>query len=344
MVIGITGTLGAGKGTVVKFLLGKGFKHYSVRAFLIEEILRRGLEVNRANMVIVANDLRERFGPSYIVEELYKKAEEEGGDAVIESIRCPGEVEALKKKKGFVLFAVDADIEVRYRRIIERGSETDRVSFDEFVADEQKEMSSDPNKGNLRKCVEMADYVFKNDWTIEDLHRRVGKVLEVKSEPEVVEKYVRPSWDEYFMEIVRTVARRGTCDRGRSGCVIVKDKQILVTGYVGSPVGFAHCDDVGHKMEEWTHDGVKRKHCVRTAHAEQNAICQAAKLGIAINGSTLYCKMTPCDICAKMIVNAGIKRVVCEKIYHASGAMDFWDEAGIRLDVLDETLEEYEDQ
>jgi len=343
MVIGITGTLGAGKGTVVKFLKKKGFKHYSVRAFLTEEILRRGMEVNRPNMVLVANDLRERFGASYIVEELYKRAVRDGGDAVIESVRCPGEVEALKKKEGFVLFAVDADVEVRYRRIVERGSETDKVSFDRFVADEQREMSNDPNKGNLKKCVEMADYVFKNDWTIEDLYRRVGKVLEPKGEV-VGEKYERPSWDEYFMEVCRTVAKRGTCDRGRSGCVIVKDKHILATGYVGSPVGFPHCDDVGHKMEEWTHDGVKRKHCVRTTHAEQNAICEAAKFGIAIDGATLYCKMTPCDICAKMIVNTGIKRVVCEKIYHASGAFDFWDKAGIKLDVLDKTLEEYEGQ
>ena len=343
MVIGITGTLGAGKGTIVEFLKKKGFKHYSVREFLTEEILRRGLEVNRANMVMVANNLRDRFGPSYIVEELHKKAVRDGGDVVIESIRCPGEVEALRKKKGFFLIAVDADVEMRYARIVERGSETDRVSFDEFVAAEQKEMSDDPNKGNLRKCVEMADYVFKNDWTIEELYRRVGKILEPR--PEIVEEeYVRPSWDEYFMEICRTVARRGTCDRGRSGVVIVKDKQILVTGYVGSPVGFSHCDDVGHKMEEWTHDGVVRKHCVRTAHAEQNAICQAAKLGIPINGATLYCKMTPCDICAKMIVNAGIKRVVCEKIYHASGAFDFWNEAGIELDVLNKSVEEYEGQ
>ena len=345
MVIGITGTLGAGKGTIVKYLLGQGFKHYSVRVFLTEEILRRGLEVNRENMVAIANELRERFGSSYIVEKLYERAEREGGDCVIESVRCPGEVEALKKKKGFVLFAVDADVETRYARVVERGSETDGVSFNDFVAQEQREMmSNDPNKQNLKRCIEMADYVFKNDWTVEDLYRRVAKVLEPKPEPEVEGRYVRPSWDEYFMEICRAVARRGTCDRGKSGCVIVRNKQILVTGYVGSPVGFPHCDDVGHKMEEWTHDGVVRKHCVRTAHAEQNAICQAAKLGIAVDGATLYCKMTPCDICAKMIVNAGIKRVVCEKIYHASGDVDFWNKAGIKLDILNKSVEEYEGQ
>jgi len=343
MIVGITGTLGAGKGTIVEFLLKRGFKHYSVREFLTEEILRRGLEVSRDNMVSVANDLRAKFGSSYIVEELYKRALDDGGNAVIESIRCPGEVEALRGKDSFVLFAVDADVETRYARIVERGSSTDNISFDQFVAEEQREMeSNDPNKQNLRACIEMANHRFKNDWTIEELHKKIGTVLGKIGSGEP--KYVRPSWDEYFMEIARTVARRGTCDRGRSGAVIVKDKQILVTGYVGSPVGFPHCDDVGHKMEEWTHNGVVRQHCVRTAHAEQNAICQAAKLGIPLDGATLYCKMTPCDICAKMIINSGIKRVVCEKVYHAAQENEFYKMAGIQLDVLDKSIEEYEGQ
>jgi dCMP deaminase len=343
MIIGITGTLGAGKGTIVEFLLKRNFKHYSVRAFLTEEILRRGLEVCRDNMVSVANDLRTKFGPSHIVEELYSRAVAAGGDSVIESIRCPGEVEALKKKRDFVLFSVDADVEARYSRIVGRATETDRLSFDKFVMEEQREMESNDNsKQNLRACIEMSDHRFKNDWTIEELHGKIGAVLGKIGSGE--KKYVRPSWDEYFMEIARTVAKRGTCDRGRSGCVIVKDKQILVTGYVGSVPGFPHCDEVGHKMEEWTHDGVVRQHCIRTAHAEQNAICQAAKLGIPLEGATIYCKMTPCDICAKMIITAGIKRIVCEKIYHAAQENKFYKTAGVQLDVLDKTIEEYEGQ
>ncbi len=334
MIIGITGTLGAGKGTIVEYLLKKGFKHYSVRDFLVEEIVKRGIESNRENMVLVANDLRAKFGPSCIVEELYKKAKSDGGDCVIESLRCPGEVEALKGKKDFVLFAVDADIETRYTRIFERASETDRISFDEFVVQEQKEMSSsDPNKQNLRRCIEMADYKFKNDWTISELHEKVEKVLEKISG---VKKHVRPTWDEYFMEICRAVAKRGTCDRGRSGCVIVRGKQVLVTGYVGSPVGLPHCDDVGHQFENTIHeDGVERAHCIRITHAEQNAICQAAKLGIPINGATLYCKMEPCPVCAKMIINSGIKRVVCEKRYQ-SGAQSLMEEAGILVEEIKE--------
>jgi dCMP deaminase len=161
-----------------------------------------------------------------------------------------------------------------------------------------------------------------------------------------VEKYVRPNWDEYFMSIVQAVSKRGTCDRGRSGCVIVRDKQILVTGYVGSPVGLPHCDDVGHQMKKMIHEnGEITNHCVRTAHAEQNAICQAAKLGVPLKDSTLYCKMTPCAVCAKMIINSGIKRVVCEKLYHVGKeSEEMFKQAGINLYIVDPKIENYENQ
>lgn len=160
------------------------------------------------------------------------------------------------------------------------------------------------------------------------------------------QKYTRPSWDEYFMEVAKAVAKRATCDRGRSGCVIAKDRQILVTGYVGSPKGLPHCDEVGHQMKTVTHeDGHQSQHCVRTAHAEQNAIVQAAKLGVAIDGAILYCKMTPCSVCAKMIINAGIKKIVCEKKYHAGAdSEEMFKQAGVELSYFDETVEKYDKQ
>lgn len=157
------------------------------------------------------------------------------------------------------------------------------------------------------------------------------------------EKYVRPTWDEYFMEVCRAIAKRATCNRGRSGCVIARDHQILVTGYVGSPVGLPHCDDVGHKIKRITHeDGTVTEHCVRTVHAEQNAICQAARLGISIEGATLFCKMTPCRTCAMMIINCGIKRVVAEKRYHDSAdTIEMFKQAGVELIHLNDEVEQY---
>lgn len=160
------------------------------------------------------------------------------------------------------------------------------------------------------------------------------------------EKHIRPTWDEYFMEVCHAVAKRATCDRGLSGCVIAKDKQILVTGYVGSPKGLPHCDEVGHQMKTMTHeDGHQTQHCVRTAHAEQNAIVQAAKLGVSIDGGTVYCKMTPCAVCAKMIINSGIKKVICEKRYHAgSESEEMFRQVGMELNFFDEEVEKYEKQ
>ncbi|MBU1369144.1 MAG: cytidine/deoxycytidylate deaminase family protein [Bacteroidetes bacterium] len=158
--------------------------------------------------------------------------------------------------------------------------------------------------------------------------------------------YLRPSWDEYFLKLADTVASRATCDRGRSGCVIVKDRQILVTGYVGSPRGLSHCDDVGHLMKKMIHEnGSVTQHCVRTVHAEQNAITQAARRGIALEGSTLYCRMTPCRTCAMLIINCGIERVVCERKYHAGAESEaMFQEAGVSLEFIHNEVQQYEQQ
>ena len=156
----------------------------------------------------------------------------------------------------------------------------------------------------------------------------------------------RPSWDEYFIEIMEAVAMRATCDRGRSGAVIVKDKHILATGYVGSPAGTKHCDEAGHEIAtNIGDDGRESKHCIRTAHAEQNAIVHAARVGIALLGGTLYCNMTPCYACAKMIINAGIVRVVAKRDYHAGDrSKEIFKEAGVKFELLNKELEQYDNQ
>ena len=160
------------------------------------------------------------------------------------------------------------------------------------------------------------------------------------------EHYIRPTWDEYFMEVCRAVAKRSTCDRGRVGSVIARDKHILVTGYAGAAKGMPHCDEVGHQMKTVTHeDGRQSQHCMRTAHAEQNAIVQAANLGISIEGATCYCRMTPCAACAKMLINGGIKRVVCEKRYHTgSETEEMFRQVGVELDYFEDKIETYANQ
>lgn len=157
--------------------------------------------------------------------------------------------------------------------------------------------------------------------------------------------YIRPSWDEYFIQLAELVASRGTCDRGRTGSVIVKNKRILSTGYVGAPVGLPSCDEVGHELDTVTdEDGHTSRHCIRTSHAEQNAINNAARIGVSIEGGTLYCKLAPCYKCAQSIINAGILRVVSLKDYHgASRAKEIFKEAGIEFNLLNDTMETYKD-
>lgn len=156
-------------------------------------------------------------------------------------------------------------------------------------------------------------------------------------------KFIRPSWDEYFLELADAVSKRATCDRGRSGCVIVRDKRILVTGYVGSPAGLPHCDEVGHEIKKTVNeDGSMSDHCVRTVHAEQNAICQAAKLGVSIDGATVYCRMTPCRVCAMLLINCGIKRIYCERKYQSGNESEkMFKEVGIKIDYKFNEVQQY---
>jgi dephospho-CoA kinase len=177
MIIGITGTLGAGKGTVVEYLKQKGFKHYSMSGFIAEEIVRRGLPVNRDTMTEVGNDLRKTHGPGYLTTQLLERARQTGGDAIIESIRSIGEAEYLKNHDA-VLWAVDADIHKRYERISKRKSEKDSVSFEKFVADEERESHNEESWNmNLVKCRDMADVVLHNDATPEELFVQVEAAL-----------------------------------------------------------------------------------------------------------------------------------------------------------------------
>jgi dephospho-CoA kinase len=181
VIVGITGTIGAGKETIVNQLTvcSPHFRHFSVRAFLkreMEKAYQTGDWSTRDTMVATGNYLREKHGSGYIVEQLHQSAINCGENSIIESIRNVGEIELLRKKalenkdERFFLFAVDADRETRYKRIVDRKSETDFVSFEEFCKQENREMTSaDPNKQNLSACIELADYRFTNDGTIQDL-------------------------------------------------------------------------------------------------------------------------------------------------------------------------------
>ncbi len=136
----------------------------------------------------------------------------------------------------------------------------------------------------------------------------------------------RPTWNEYFMNIAHEVAKRSTCERAQVGAVIVRDKRILTTGYNGSPRGLPHCSEVGCLMDNG--------HCVRTLHAEQNAIIQAALHGVITEGAIIYVTHQPCFICAKTIINAGISEIVYDKEYRDDRSIDFLTQAGVKITAL----------
>lgn len=140
---------------------------------------------------------------------------------------------------------------------------------------------------------------------------------------------MRPTWDEYFMDITRVVATRSTCLRRQVGATIVKGKRLLTSGYNGAPQGLAHCGEVGCLRQTRGVPSGERHELCRGTHAEQNAIVQAALYGVAIDGATLYCTHQPCSGCTKMIINAGIRRVVYENAYPDELAQELMDGAGV---------------
>lgn len=179
MIVGLTGSYGAGKGAVVEYLVTqKGFTHYSASGFITEEIKRRGMPINRDSMIAVSNELRAAYGAAYIIESLYTRAAEVGGDAVIEALRAVAEVRKIKELHGVVI-GVDAESEIRYARARARGSEKDNVSYEKWLSQEQQETNpDDPTKQNLPGALKEADYVILNNGLLEELHHNIEKVFE----------------------------------------------------------------------------------------------------------------------------------------------------------------------
>ncbi len=178
MIIGITGSFGAGKGTVVEYLKKeRSFTHYSASGFIVEEIERRGLEVSRDTMAVVANDLRVSHSPSYIIDSLYARAKEQGGDVIIESLRAVAEVRRIKELGGIVL-GIDAEPEIRYAHSVARNSEKDHVTYEKWLSQEQAESNQlDPHKQNIFGALKASDYVITNNGSLADLYEQVEQFL-----------------------------------------------------------------------------------------------------------------------------------------------------------------------
>lgn len=177
----ITGTVGAGKGTVVQYMVSTmWYVHFSASWFICDELERLGQELTRDNMRMLADGLRKEHGPSYIVDQLYKQAAILWKNAIIESIRCVGEVQKLRQYSDFFLLWVNADKKIRYDRIVKRWLVKDDVTYDQFVEQENKEIhTKNPYEMNLVGCLELADIIIYNDGTPEQLYLEVERALAI---------------------------------------------------------------------------------------------------------------------------------------------------------------------
>lgn len=307
MIVGVTGYFCSGKDTFAEFAIRKGFKHISLSDIIRDEIKARGQQVTLLRLTEVGNRLRIQFGPQVLAQRAMQRFPEYG-HVVVTSIRHGAEVEELRRRKDFALVFVDAPLRMRYERSIIRARKGDLATFEEFAAAEKTQMrSKDPASQQLLACRKMANIVVNNNGTLKEFHAKIADAMKqvfLQFSPK------RPSWDEYFMAIARVAASRANCVKRHIGAVITVNKQIVSTGYNGTPKGITNCDEGGcPRCLSFVDSGTKLDECL-CVHAEENAIVQAACNGISVRGGTLYSTLCPCSYCAKSIINAGIAEVV----------------------------------
>jgi len=319
MYIALTGYMGTGKGEISKKLQNQGYKYIPLSDMVREEAKKRGLEQTRENLQDVGNDLRKTYGPGVLGLRVRETIENEEGSIfgagkwIIDGVRNPNEISELKKIPKSHLLSTSASLQTITSRIRGRSRPGEESITEEEVFERLKKESGvgeNESGQQVQKCIDLSDYLVINEGSLEDLDKKLEHFVSL------MEGKDRPSFDETLMEIAYTWAKRSTCLRRRVGAVVAKDKQQLTAGYNGAPRGIPHCAVTGCIREKLNVPSGKNAELCRGTHAEQNAITQAAKFGISLEGSTLYCNTFPCVICTKMILNSGIVKVVYDCDYN----------------------------
>lgn len=327
MIIGLTGENCSGKGTVAEYLMKKGFYYYSLSDVIREELAKEGREPTRAAMIEKGNLLRKEFGPGGLAVKIKERLDGHK-NYVVDSIRNEAEALEMGKIDGFFLWNVSASPELRFERMKNRKREGDPKTLEEFRRMEDIERkSSDASRQSLEDAAKHADLKVKNEGSFIALYDAVDVGLSGVSS---TFKMVRPTWDEYFIGIAKMVATRSNCMKRKIGAVIVKDKRIVSTGYNGTPRGTRNCNEGGcPRCNSFAESGTNLGECL-CSHAEENSIVQAAYHGISIAGGVMYTTFSPCLLCSKMIINAGIREVVYNEAYPLNEAAGkLLEEAGV---------------
>ncbi len=327
MIIGLTGANGSGKTVGADHLRKKGFEFHSLSDEIREELARLKLEPNRENLIAQGNRLRAEFGPAVLAERIKRKLRPDRHYA-IDSIRNPYEVDSLRETGAFRLLHLEAPRAVRFARVCARGGERAPASFEEFVEQEEREMEGGgAAHQQLRATWRKADETIVNAGSIEELTANIDRIV-----GGWLMHAKRPGWDEYFMQIARIAALRSNCMKRKVAAVIVKDRRIISTGYNGTPRGVKNCNEGGcPRCNSFADSGTALGDCL-CSHAEENAIVQAAYHGISVREATLYTTFSPCLICTKIVINAGIVEVVYNLDYPLNEvARALLAEAGVKM-------------
>lgn len=326
MIIGLTGKNCSGKGTTAKYLEKKGFYYLSLSDIIREELEKKGVPITRKNLILEGNKLRKKFGAGILAKKIREKLEK-NKNYVIDSIRAIEEVRELEKEQNFFLWVISAPQKTRFKRMKKRNRQGDPKTFKEFVELEEKELKGKKGKQNLLECQKKAFLEIKNNGSFKELYKKIGLALK-----KIPQNFSRPGWDTYFMEVAKVVASRSNCVKRKVAAIIVREKRIISTGYNGTPRNTKNCNENGCKRcNSFAESGTKLVECL-CSHGEENAIVQAAFHGISVKNATIYSTFSPCLICAKMIINSGIKRVVYNQEYPLNeDAKRLLKEAGIKL-------------
>jgi dCMP deaminase len=324
MLIGLTGRNAAGKGEVARYLQRKSFYYYSLSDAIRDEIRSRGDEPTRERLIIVGNELRQRYGSKILAERILARIEDDK-HYVIDSIRNPAEVDAFRAAKHFKLIRIESPPEVRFQRILSRQRESDPKTLEEFITLENREAEGDDTSQNLVKVELMADYSLTNDSSLEKLYPQIDQLL-IK----LLKEVQRPSWDEYFMDIAKVVASRSNCMKRKVAAIIVRDKRVVSTGYNGTPRGTRNCNEGGcPRCNNLAASGTALDECL-CSHGEENAIVQASYHGVSLKDGVIYTTFAPCLQCSKMIINSGIREVIYNMDYPLNdAAFRLFQQAGV---------------
>ncbi|MDP7181896.1 MAG: deaminase [Candidatus Woesearchaeota archaeon] len=326
MIIGLVGTIGAGKQTILDYLQEKyGYNSVSCSDVLRDMLKEQGKELTRDNLRELGNVTRKEGGNGAIAKILLEKLRNNWkANYVVDSIRHPDEVAVLRTSPLFHLVAVDADLRLRFDRVKARKREQDPVTLPAFVERDQREMFGTGNEQRIRETMELADELVLNNGSVEELKQRVDDLNLVSDER------LRPSWDDYFMRLARLAAQRSNCMSRKVGSVLTNNNRVIATGYNGTPKGVKNCNEGGcERCNSAVAKGTSLSECL-CLHGEENAIIEAGRT--RAEGSTIYTSFLPCLWCTKMIIQAGIKEVVFSEIYDLHEAsIKLFETAGVLI-------------